>query len=349
MCLPSSFVLWYFVFLLVAVSSEFRDDSTIVDEQSNNSTMQYEFLVDSMKYRYDEMKSILCNSRENSIKKNDEEMQYEFHINSTKNDLVRYKPRGHIIRNREESNQMSMESRSNSTESFNESLTKTEDESNSTSYEFGNTNDYNSGHNMGTIVPYEECNNCIQLCCPFGNRLTIQGQCVAGSNNYSFPNVYKYDNDSEDKTLDKLFQLTVHNPCVVQELGQHLLHPKAYLILPNGSVYQGPGKLILASSYCLAIFNRYIYDVIACTSQTKAPIYISACLLVSLPFLLLTFVVYSVLPELQNIHGYTLRAQVASLFITYIIMYMGQQMTDLATKDYCIPLGTACINYIIIQ
>ncbi|XP_024888892.1 G-protein coupled receptor Mth2-like isoform X2 [Temnothorax curvispinosus] len=44
-------------------------------------------------------------------------------------------------------------------------------------------------------------------------------------------------------------------------------------------------------------------------------------------------------PELQNMHGYTLRAHVASLFVTYAIMYFGQQNFELSEWRYCVPLA----------
>ncbi|XP_011175316.1 G-protein coupled receptor Mth2 [Solenopsis invicta] len=71
--------------------------------------------------------------------------------------------------------------------------------------------------------------------------------------------------------------------------------------------------------------------IICCTNddESKYPVYLSVCLLVSLPFLLLTFIVYTVLPELQNVHGYTLRAHVVSLFITYVFMFCGTKISKL--------------------
>jgi len=354
MC-PPNIALWCFALLLVVSFSESQENSTNGNGQSDNSTVLYDSIISSMGYRNDkrEMEPTRCNSRENSIK-NDDEMQYESCINSTKNDRKNHnsdEPRGHIVKNHEENNQMeshaltlqnSTETNDSMLQEINENLSKAEGESNSTLFHKFYRN-YNT-----SIVSYEACNNvtCIQLCCPFGNRLTIQGQCVAGWDNYSFPAMH--GNDFEYKKFDKLF-LTVHDPCIAQGFGRRLLNANGYLFLVNGSLsHLNPNILILPTSYCLAILNRNIYDVIVCTSQIKMPIYISACLLVSLPFLLLTFVVYSILPELQNMHGYTLRAHVASLFITYAIMYVGQQISGLATKSYCTPLGIACVNSIYI-
>ncbi|XP_011171921.2 G-protein coupled receptor Mth2 [Solenopsis invicta] len=147
-------------------------------------------------------------------------------------------------------------------------------------------------------------------------------------------------NKCKDGSDDPLFYLTVHDPCISRGFERRLLPFNEYLFLTDGSLYQGPNKFILPSDFCLASFNRDIYEVIVCTNQTKYPIYVSACLLVSLPFLLLTFVVYSILPELQNIHGYTIRAYAGSLFITYTIMYCGQQVSELQVDEKtCIILA----------
>ncbi|XP_011867536.1 PREDICTED: G-protein coupled receptor Mth2-like isoform X2 [Vollenhovia emeryi] len=336
-------VLWCLV--LVASTSESRTNSTIGDERSDNSTVRYNPLVNSTKNEIEPTR--WCNSCEDSIE-DDYEMRYKPRVNSTRND---HETRGYVGRNRERNNPVSTEPNENSTEvgdlvfqQMNENLTGTEGESESTShelYENSNNDDYNN--TTATIVPYEECDDvtCIQLCCPFGDSLTVQGKCVAGQDNYSFPGVTLEDaNNSVGKRLNELFRLTVRDPCVEQEFGRYLLHPSGYRFLVNGSLYQGPGNaLISPRSYCIAILLRNIYDVIVCTSKTRFPIYVSVCLLISLPFLLLTFVVYSILPELRNMHGYTLRAHVASLFVTYAIMYFGQQTSALAAWKYCVPLA----------
>ncbi|XP_018352126.1 PREDICTED: G-protein coupled receptor Mth2-like [Trachymyrmex septentrionalis] len=306
-----------FALLLVASLSEFQEDFTNSDEQSDNSTMQSDFLVNSTK-------------------------------NNCKNDSVRYESREHIIKNLEDNNQTSMEFCTNSTEinnftlpEINETFTKTEDNSISYKYDDSHTT-------VKTIfVKKEECNDniaCIQLCCNFGYNLTIKGRCIEhlGENKYTLQNMYalpnKQKNDSEDEISDKLF-LTVRDPCVEQGYGRQFIYANTYLLLTNGSLYTVTGEFISPKSYCFAIMFRKVYDVIICTGQTKLPVYISACHLLSLPFLLLTFIVYSVLPELRNMHGYALRAHVGSLFITYAIIYPGQQVSGFAELKSCVPLA----------
>ncbi|XP_039302642.1 G-protein coupled receptor Mth2 [Solenopsis invicta] len=349
MYIPSK-VLWCFVLLFVASFSESRENSTNGDKQSDSSTVQYDLFISSMKYRDNEIKSTRCVSRENFIK-NDTEMEYRFYINSAKNEkkddvLKKYESRRPIIKDCKKSTQISMESAANSTD-INDSIKEIDNssrikrESNSTSHENENSNKNNKiPKNIG-IISYEMCHNiiCVQLCCPYRNFMEITGKCVANESGiYYFPKMNKY----KDGPDDPIFFLTIHDPCLSQGLGKSVLPSNKYFFLTDGSLYQGPGKFILPTSYCLASFNQKIYEVLVCNNQRRYPIYVSACLLVSLPFLLVTFVVYSILSELQNMHGYTLRAHIASLFIAYVITFCGQQVSELQYADdeiSCITLA----------
>lgn len=332
---PSNIIHWCCVLLLpIAASSESLGNSTNGDEQRDNWMMRYDLFANFIKNPDEIMQLILYNLRENSTK-NDDEMQHELHINSmnySREDSMRYEQ---IMKIHEENDQMSIESRTNST--------KVNDENKL--YRNSNTDHYNNS--IATIVSYEACDNetCIQLCCPFDDYLTSERNCVAGQDNYAFPDIYL--NDSENKKLDELFQLTVRDPCVLEGSAHHILNPNEYSLLVNGSLYRDPDELILSTSYCLAVLDRNVYDVIICKQQIGFPTYISVLLLMSLPFLLLTFVVYSILPQLRNIHGCTLRVHVASSFITNVIIYCVQEFPELSEWKYCIPLGNSmCKLYI---
>ncbi|XP_011698575.1 PREDICTED: G-protein coupled receptor Mth2-like [Wasmannia auropunctata] len=219
-------------------------------------------------------------------------------------------------------------------------------ESDFTSYQsYGNFNidDYND---TISIISHDACVNrtCIQLCCPFGDRLTSEGTCVAGpieQDNYTFPDVYQ--NNSETKKLNELFPLAVHDPCVPQASAHHILNLDEYSFLVNGYLHQDPGEypgeFVPSTSYCLAALERNIYDAAVCMMPMGFRIYMAVSLLVSLPFLLLTFVVYSLLPDVQNVHSCTLRAHVGSLFVMNLLIYFVQAFPVLSEWKYCIPLA----------
>ncbi|XP_018358184.1 PREDICTED: G-protein coupled receptor Mth2-like [Trachymyrmex cornetzi] len=361
MCLSS--ILLCFAFLLVASFSEPQDDFTNGNEQSDNSTVQTDPLVNSTKYRNEEIRLTRFNSQKNSIKNNDK-MQHESCINSTnnncKNDSVRYESRDHIIKNVEDNNQTSMKFYANSTEindftlqEINKNLTKTEDKNDSIPYKLNSNRTIET-----TLVEYRACNNsitCIQFCCPFGN-IVVEGRCISrGEDNYALPNIYallnlnEHENDYEDETVDELV-FTVHDPCIAKGHIHKFLYPNTYFFLTNGDLFTYSDYVILPKDYCFAILSGDIYSVIICESvyddddrddSTITPSVFSSVtinILLSLLFLLLTFIIYSILPIFQTIHNYTMRTHVGSLFIAYAIMCFGQ-FFKLNELKYCVALA----------
>lgn len=346
--------------------------------------MQYEFYTNSTRNREDKVEVLQYNLRGNSTKDN-ENVQYKFHTNSTNyredDDSTRYEFRVHSIKDHKENNEMPMELRFNCTKiddknnsmSIYENFTRTEDKNNFTSYELhGNSTqtesksnwtsyDFheksNRNDNKNNTFPYGMCDNviCIQLCCPLGDRL-IGEKCIAGKGNYPFPDVYSYITSDlpqrEGKKLDELFQLVVHDPC--QETERFLLNPDdypddEYMFLTNGSLYQPHHEeFIQSTSYCLAVVHRDKFEVTICFDETMNETISDVNhltgtpvgLIVSLPFLLATFVVYSILPELWNMHGYTLRGYVGSLFVAYMVLVVLQlTQPDAIEYSVCITLA----------
>ncbi|XP_029679295.1 probable G-protein coupled receptor Mth-like 3 [Formica exsecta] len=209
----------------------------------------------------------------------------------------------------------------------------------------------NRDNNKNSIVLDKLCDNitCIRLCCPFGNRL-IKEKCIAGQGNFIFlQNMFGYINDSmrnESKSVDKLFLLVVHDPC---QNGHYFFYPtQQNVLLDNGSWYLHNTKdiyynrIIESTSYCLAIVNTEFSDkevpqveftVNVCRDiaskfikRVDTPInqddsiststIVSICgFLGSLLFSLVMFIVYSIVPELRNIHGFILCGYSSSIVI----------------------------------
>lgn len=200
------------------------------------------------------------------------------------------------------------------------------------------------------------CNStiCISICCELGYRL-IKGICTNGTGNYPFPEVY-----GTNKQIDKIFQLVVSDPC--QKTGRFLFKPDElpedkYVILANGSIYQPNVNYIIDSAtYCFALIKKDKYELTTCSDGTytdtedKGLVSITVSLIVSLPFFLLTFVVYTILPDFWNMHGYTLRGYIGSLFVSYTFL-AGLQLIPSETlpEPVCAALGTAFTDYIIVR
>ncbi|XP_020295639.1 G-protein coupled receptor Mth2-like isoform X2 [Pseudomyrmex gracilis] len=237
-------------------------------------------------------------------------------------------------------------------------FTKVNEKNNSMSYEIH----ANSSKNDDKInfVPYDEtCDDddtCISLCCPFG-YLLIGVKCVIGEGNYPLPDVYDaylaYTHgtsnltNNKNKTIDQAFKLVVHDPC--PGIPRFRLDPEQYpddkyRFLFNGSLYQ-PNLDKFVEAYCVALLpDRNQYDVTVCFPNNTEPVSQSYLypvgLIISLPFLLTTFVVYSIIPELRNMHGYTLRGYVGSLFVAYTVLSLLQLIPPIDMEDFiCITLA----------
>lgn len=182
------------------------------------------------------------------------------------------------------------------------------------------------------------CNStvCVTICCQLGYRM-IKKNCTPGANYSRFPEV-----TGTNKNVDKIFHLIVSDPCLGFKC--HWLDPEVYLvdehtILTNGSLHQLNSGSILDSMFdilgydCFTVVKKDTYELSMCpdtktaTTVDKTETYnpyrqnpyrgMPASLVASLPFLLVTFVVYMILPELWNTHGYALRAYVGTLIVAY--------------------------------
>ncbi|XP_072744448.1 G-protein coupled receptor Mth2-like isoform X2 [Anoplolepis gracilipes] len=193
--------------------------------------------------------------------------------------------------------------------------------------------------NKYNVVPYEMCANitCIPLCCSLGDRFDEEDNiCISDNIKYSFPNVYEYMNDSlqtKNKTVDELFNLTVYDPCQTYD---RFLLPYGYQydfkIYTNGSLYLSYfEEFVKRSLYCLAVIEDDKFEVTFCANtfdeitddDTKSieSINISyvSLRIVSTLFLVSIFLVYSILSELRNVHGFILCNYSGSLSVAYII------------------------------
>lgn len=342
---------------------------TSVDWQSDDLSMRHEIYEDSMGDSSGQV-DLRHNLRQNTS--TNDEMRHESQINFTGNDGEDGDSTKHRSKSREESNGTEpVELGTNSTDgnadgpSRNRTVnSRIEGGINFTlTYERLSTSIVKDG-NKADVVSYETCDDgsCIQLCCPLGERL-IKESCVAGEHDDRLsPNLHGYARSdllrNEDTAHDgRVFRVVVYDPC--QENGRYLLNPDdypddEYVLFNNGTLYR-PYQNEFVRSYCLAVVHPVKYVVAVCfknTSKTIAeerslnsiPIYKPIGLVISLPFLLITFLVYSILPELGNIHGCTLRGYISTLFVAYMSLAVLQLTSTQLSKSVCIALGTACSN-----
>ncbi|XP_011139229.1 G-protein coupled receptor Mth2 isoform X1 [Harpegnathos saltator] len=192
------------------------------------------------------------------------------------------------------------------------------------------------------------CNGtaCIPICCELGYRM-IKDVCVPDDGDYPFPDVLNVG-----KKVNDVFDLVVSDPCSVHgrySLDNILYPSDEYVVLSDGSIYQPePCIFIDPATYCFAVLNKSKYELTMCFDETSVPVKelefsgIPIGIIVSLPFLLMTFVVYTILPDLWNMHGYTLRGYVGSLFVAYTVL-ASFQLTTPSTLSTAVCIGSAFV------
>ncbi|KAM0735299.1 G-protein coupled receptor Mth2 [Formica fusca] len=328
-----------------------NDNLTVRYELNANSTTNYDYEMKTL--RYDLYEKSMNNTRMgyyptlNNTQYDNRNRQYESHTTFTNNDreddeAIQYELGMHSIQNHVDDKQIPMElctnlKNTNHKRNFTSyeiygNLMSIKDKNDSLSHEFYENS--NKDSNINNIIPYEMCYNitCIQLCCPPGDRL-INDKCTPEENKYLLPHVYGYTNDSlqsENKRLDELFQLTIYDPC--QKIERFLLsvnHLHDYMIFANGSLYLSYHKKLFAlTSYCFAVVdNGDEYEVTICSEFfdkinnmiNEVTIIHVSFHIVSISFLVLIFLVYSILPELRNTHGFMLCNYSGALSIAYTI------------------------------
>jgi len=229
--------------------------------------------------------------------------------------------------------------------------------------------------NISNIVLYETCQHdnitCIQLCCPPGNRLN-DSKCIPEKIKYVLPNVYKYTNDSlqsENKTVDELFQLIIYDPCKKNRRLLPYGYQYDYTFFANGSLYLSYYKIFAKStSYCLAIIEGDKFEVIICSetldkilnkttdvdnnnsSIKNIKIIHVSFHIVSILFLVSLFLVYSILPDLRNVHAFMLHNYSGTLSVAYTLDIANILIkSDAVGYPICVTLGIVYLNHIIMQ
>ncbi|XP_029174990.1 uncharacterized protein LOC114943520 [Nylanderia fulva] len=346
------------LFLLIISSSKSQRNYTNDEDEDHNLTVRYEIYADSTTIYSDEIKPLRYDLYERFTDDTQyNEMEYEISTISTNIDRedvdsILHKLRRRSAHNQENDYKILKHSHNNSTnvnhkenstsQKVYENLLKINDSMSNKVFENFTKNSYESN-----IVPYETCHNitCIQFCCPFGNIIRWNDtKCIPKERKYVFPNVYEYTNDSthnKSGRVNEFFQLTVYNKCLesqcyVVPIG----HQYDYKIFANGSLFIPYYETLFKStSYCLgvilkrgrrfeAIFISEQYAELKRNALKHTPEYswithvlniYSSLHLVCILFLVSVFLVYSILPELRNEHGFMLRNYCACLSIVIVI------------------------------
>uniref|UniRef100_A0A182N959 G-protein coupled receptors family 2 profile 2 domain-containing protein n=1 Tax=Anopheles dirus TaxID=7168 RepID=A0A182N959_9DIPT len=179
---------------------------------------------------------------------------------------------------------------------------------------------------------------CLHICCPGG---VPAGQtCPSAALNVNFSmSVDGSVHDTRNLMDDPQYYLLYAKP----ECSGHLLtlYGDEYNLRPDGILAYGP-TLYNYRHFCLQAdeseplaFAGYCETIDALALHRMYSIGI----LVSLPFLVATFVVYALLPEMQNIPGKSLMCYVASLAVAYLLVALMRFNVYSYRSGWCFATG----------
>lgn len=203
----------------------------------------------------------------------------------------------------------------------------------------------------------------VSLCCRVGTFLTETHGCMEITTNETeemvqLPVVYDINLIRENISMsDKYFNFVIWNPCAGGHryfLDSHTYENDKWYLMSNGSIWRPKSleKPILDyRQYCLARINSTEYReylAFVCmfknnNGDEKVMIFFYGGMLVSVPFLIATYVVYWLLPELRNLHGLTLRGYIGCLATAYSTLGMQVLISHHIESSTCIVL--AFISY----
>lgn len=106
-------------------------------------------------------------------------------------------------------------------------------------------------------------------------------------------------------------------------------------------------KYVAPGQFCLERFTENQFQIVAIvcdilpseTEETGLRINYLVALIVSLPFLLVTFLVYALIRKLRNLHGKSLMCHVATLLVAYTGLIIIQFISNQIENNVCIIIG----------
>ncbi|XP_058800351.1 G-protein coupled receptor Mth2-like isoform X4 [Phymastichus coffea] len=229
---------------------------------------------------------------------------------------------------------------------------------------------FGKGHERGSVwsdgVFYPEdaivWTNGRALGCPCRTRACLSLCCVAGkchepidSDEGFFP-IYESRTRRVNRSASvRHFWQFAWNPC--HETDRYAFEPELnpgdrFELFDNGSVYQvAVDSLRNYTDFCVEPYDNS-YRVILCFGEVgddapnpRVHRVFSYGMLISVPFLLSTFVVYMLIPDLRNLHGQTLCAYVMCLVAAYVALSSMQIVDQASISDLTCSIFAYIVHF----
>lgn len=195
---------------------------------------------------------------------------------------------------------------------------------------------------------------CIRKCCKAGQEF-VNASCADSSNDLLHPLVmpiYSENNSLIQINIsDDHFRIVFGDPC---ENGKFYLDPSEipedeYYLLEDGRLYTPKiSRYHGISEYCIEAIGNTLFAFLCFTvaeeiSETNTDFrWYPIGMIISMPFLLATALVYAILLELRTLHGKSLISYTSTLFIGYLslaIVQIKDTSDDKLPTEYCVPFG----------
>uniref|UniRef100_A0A182IYC9 G-protein coupled receptors family 2 profile 2 domain-containing protein n=1 Tax=Anopheles atroparvus TaxID=41427 RepID=A0A182IYC9_ANOAO len=194
---------------------------------------------------------------------------------------------------------------------------------------------YNGSTVLGCVCLVRQC---VRICCPELPEYLPGTSCKMGALNVNFST--PLDDGTEGFRMVNLLEdskyhyLYTKPKCVLLTL-----YEDEYVLRADGQLAYGP-SLFPYRQFCLQEFDTSALAGYCETVDALAPHrWYSIGIIVSLPFLVATFVVYALLPEMQNIPGKSLMCYVAALTVGYLLVALMRFNVYGYQTGWCIGTG----------
>ncbi|KAF2899562.1 hypothetical protein ILUMI_06612 [Ignelater luminosus] len=192
---------------------------------------------------------------------------------------------------------------------------------------------------------------CVRKCC--AENYTLQNRtCVL---NYEPFSVSIYQDDTESTSLSTYSLITGIMKCA-GKYGYYKLDPKEYTedkfyFQENGKLWlEKINKFVYKDQFCLENFDDIGLSALVCFPKgARLGRGLNALgMIISMPFLLTTFIVYALLPD-RNLHGNAMMCYVVTLFGAYTILVSIQLHTSHISDATCKTLGILCLFFFMVS
>ncbi|XP_061397128.1 G-protein coupled receptor Mth2-like [Musca vetustissima] len=200
---------------------------------------------------------------------------------------------------------------------------------------------------------------CVNFCCPYG-QMHNGTECVDSSSEREWPheiNVTLRNGLQRNANVFRQFAVVPFRPCESMFALDPQTYPDdAWQIFENGTLFVETGELYMTrQDFCMLTTldvndtsRRYLNPAICEVGSGRGTVKIinAYAMLFSIPFMVLTIIVYLAIPELRNQHGKSLVCYLFGLIVGYSLMSVGALNVHMNVMSIeCKVLGYTCYYF----